>query len=195
MPYLARKTNLRRRRMTVKVLKILRLGVIAFLLFQVGHFLIIFTHYINYTVILQSPVVIKKVEPTPTPTSVVLKKRTTESTPRGANHITDTSKKVSGIAGYYSRTGCLGCSQSLIMANGEKLTDSDLTIALNIDLVNTNKLLNDIVEVRNIDSNLTVKARVTDTGGFNQYGRIADLSVATRDAIKCSNLCRISVTF
>lgn len=39
----------------------------------------------------------------------------------------------------------------------------------------------------------SVQARVTDRGGFEKLGRIIDLTIATRDAIGCGNLCKVRV--
>lgn len=92
-----------------------------------------------------------------------------------------------GLASYYSRQGCLGCSSTLTMANGEQLNDDKLTVAYN------HAPLNSMVKIGNLSNGKTVLAKVTDTGGFERHGRIVDLSVATRDAIGCSNLCEVEV--
>lgn len=98
-----------------------------------------------------------------------------------------------GEASYYSRAGCIGCSKNLIMANGEPLDDSRLTIAMPTAVVRRYKLLNTRVTVRNISTNERVSAKVTDTGGFARYGRVADLSVAVKRAIRCGDLCQVEV--
>lgn len=100
---------------------------------------------------------------------------------------------LSGQASYYSETGCLGCSKTLTMANGEVLDDSKLTVALTPSLVRKYKLLNKQVVIVNPKTGISVAAKVTDTGGFAKYNRVADLSVATRDAIQCSNLCEVTI--
>jgi len=92
-----------------------------------------------------------------------------------------------GIASYYSREGCIGCSPSLTMANGQELDDSALTVAYNRAPLGTQ------IKVINITNGQEVIARVTDTGGFEKIGRIIDLTIATRDAIKCSALCKVEV--
>lgn len=92
-----------------------------------------------------------------------------------------------GEASYYSREGCVGCSPNLTMANGEPLDDSRLTLAFNHAPMNTS------VEVCNLSTGDCVNATVTDTGGFGRLGRVADLTIATRDAINCPNLCQVSV--
>jgi rare lipoprotein A (peptidoglycan hydrolase) len=93
----------------------------------------------------------------------------------------------SGIASYYSRAGCVGCSENFTMADGKPLIDSDLTIAFN-DLP-----LGTRVIVTNVKNGKSVISTVTDTGGFKRLGRIADLTIGTRDAIDCSNLCSVTV--
>lgn len=112
--------------------------------------------------------VVPEPEPTPTP-------RPTPST------------YFEGEASYYSREGCIGCSPTLTMANGEPLDDGRLTLAFNHAPMNTQ------VRVCNLATNSCIEALVTDTGGFGKLNRIADLTVATRDAIQCSSLCQVSV--
>lgn len=103
-------------------------------------------------------------------------------------------RTISGKATYYSREGCVGCDPDRIMANGEPLDDSKFTVALTPEMVRQYKLLNKYVTVTN-SVGKSVRVRVTDTGGFGKYGRIADLSVATRDALNCKSLCEITLTY
>lgn len=98
-----------------------------------------------------------------------------------------------GIASYYSRAGCLGCSKNLLMANGEPLDDSRLTLALIPSEYHLHK--NHFVDVTNMVNGHSVKAKVTDSGGFGKLGRIADLSLATKNLLGCSNLCKVKITF
>lgn len=92
-----------------------------------------------------------------------------------------------GIASYYTREGCIGCSDSLTMANGEPLLDEGYTVAFN-------KLpLNSWIRVTNLDNCYSVYAKVTDRGGFEELGRIIDLTQAVKDSIGCGDLCRVSV--
>jgi rare lipoprotein A (peptidoglycan hydrolase) len=101
---------------------------------------------------------------------------------------------ISGQASYYSEDGCLGCNDELRMANNEILDDDVRTIALTPETVSQYKLLNDKVIVRNASTGATTTARVTDTGGFAKYDRVADLSVATKEAINCGDLCEVEIT-
>lgn len=94
---------------------------------------------------------------------------------------------VRGKASYYSRAGCLGCSKDMIMANGEPLDDSKLTVAYN------DAPINSYVTVTNVGQNKSVRAKVTDTGGFKRHGKIVDLTMATRDAIGCGPVCDVEV--
>jgi rare lipoprotein A (peptidoglycan hydrolase) len=80
------------------------------------------------------------------------------------------------------------------MANGQTLDDSRLTLAMTPTDVRTHTLLNKHVIVKNIKTNAHVVATVTDTGGFARHNRIADLSVATKQAIGCSDLCEVEIT-
>lgn len=88
-------------------------------------------------------------------------------------------KSVKGKVSYYSKSGCLGCNENQIMANGKQFDETKFTIAYN-------KLpLNTIVKVTNLNNGKSVNAIVSDRGGFEKYGRIADLSLATCKAIDC----------
>lgn len=90
-----------------------------------------------------------------------------------------------GIASYYSTKGCIGCSKNLIMANGNPLNDNAFTIA------NNDLPLGTKVRVENPQTKLAIYAKVTDRGGFNKLGRIADLSIAVKNAIQCTDLCKV----
>lgn len=90
-----------------------------------------------------------------------------------------------GLASYYSIAGCLGCNPNFIMANGQRLDDSKLTVAYN------HAPLNSYIGVINRDNNEYVIAKVTDRGGFERHGKIIDLSVATKNAIHCKSTCRV----
>lgn len=92
-----------------------------------------------------------------------------------------------GTASYYSREGCVGCSADLRMANGRPLDDKALTVAFN------RLPMGSYVTVTNPKTGLSVRAEVTDTGGFERHGRIIDLTVAVRDAVKCTNLCYVEI--
>jgi rare lipoprotein A (peptidoglycan hydrolase) len=138
------------------------------------------------------------VTPTPSPTSTPTP---TKSSPRGENKkgssmifpTKQDTNLLEGKASYYSEEGCLGCDENLIMANGQKLDDTKLTLALTPEAVKQHKLLNDLVTVINTSTNQKVIAKVTDTGGFSKYNRVADLSVATRNAIGCTGLCDVRI--
>lgn len=98
-----------------------------------------------------------------------------------------------GTASYYWTGGCLGCRSDLLMNNGEPLDDSKLTIALIPSEYRVHK--NHFVDVTNMVNGQSVKAKVTDSGGFGKLGRIADLSLATKNLLGCSNLCKVKITF
>jgi rare lipoprotein A len=82
-----------------------------------------------------------------------------------------------GKASYYSVDGCLGCRDDLKMANGEKFEDLAFTLANNHIALNTNVL------VENTRNGQKAIAKVTDRGGFEKYGRVADLSIGLATAI------------
>jgi hypothetical protein len=94
-----------------------------------------------------------------------------------------------GKASWYGATKetCLGCDDNFIMANGKRLDDRIRTIAFN------ELPLGSMVIVKNVDSGLEEVVEVTDTGGFDGLGRIADLSLALKNSLKCSDLCNVMI--
>lgn len=120
--------------------------------------------------------------PAPTPTKIPAKLPV-----KPIKAVSPQLKTWTGMASYYSREGCVGCSKNLHMANGQDLVDENLTVAFN-------KLkLGSKVRVTNLKSGQSVVATVTDTGGFERLNRIIDLTIGTRNAISCSNLCQVKV--
>ena len=99
-----------------------------------------------------------------------------------------------GLASYYSKSGCIGCSPTLTTASGEKLDDNKLTLAVTPEMVKNHKLMGKYVLVTNTKNKKSVMAKINDTGGFSKYGRIADLNLATKNAIDCSDLCMVMIT-
>jgi rare lipoprotein A (peptidoglycan hydrolase) len=77
---------------------------------------------------------------------------------------------VGKVSWYGSGTACLGCDPNEIMANGQKFDENAMTLAFNRLPLNTK------VRVTNLDNGANTIATVTDTGGFEALGRIADLS-------------------
>jgi rare lipoprotein A (peptidoglycan hydrolase) len=96
-------------------------------------------------------------------------------------------KNVAGLVSYYSRKGCLGCSTDFTMANGKKLDDGKLTIAYNVGKLNRR------VKIINLRLGNSTIATVTDRGGFEKHNKIADLSVATKIALGCNDVCRVQI--
>ena len=115
-------------------------------------------------------------------------------TPSPSPSPTPTPLTYEGEASYYWTGGCLGCGEKQIMANGEQLDDTKLTMALPPEEVRKHKLLNDEFTVTNKANGKSVTVRVTDTGGFAKYNRVADLSKATKEAIDCKSLCQVKIT-
>lgn len=110
----------------------------------------------------------------------------------------ETARVLVGEASFYSTKGCMGCDPEQIMANGVKLDDSQLTVALPPHIVTEYKLLNDMVRIKNTSNGKEVIAQVTDTGGFYKLTngrRVADLTIATRDALGCKDLCQVEVNY
>jgi rare lipoprotein A (peptidoglycan hydrolase) len=92
-----------------------------------------------------------------------------------------------GKASYYSEAGCVGCSESLTMANGKRFTDEGMTVAFNRLPLGT------FVEVTNAANKKAVTVEVTDRGGFESLGRIIDLSKGVKEVLNCSDLCEVKV--
>lgn len=116
-----------------------------------------------------SPLPVRAVEPTPTIAP--------SQTPEPVKPL------IVGKASYYTTSGCLGCSSSLTMANGETLDDTKLTIAVTVDDMHQYKLLNDVVTLVNTRTGKSVQVRITDTGGFAKYDRKFDVSYATKNVL------------
>jgi rare lipoprotein A (peptidoglycan hydrolase) len=93
----------------------------------------------------------------------------------------------SGVASYYSEDGCIGCSPTLTMANGKRFDENAMTLAFN------RLPLGSRVLVTNGVTGSSVEAEVTDTGGFEKLGRIADLSKGLKEAIGCGDLCQVKI--
>lgn len=88
-----------------------------------------------------------------------------------------------GKVSYYSRGGCLGCSGDLRTGSGEPLDDSRLTLAIPCENVGIIKY-GTMARVTNLDNGLSVEVTINDCGGFTRHGRIADLSLATYNALE-----------
>ena len=73
------------------------------------------------------------------------------------------------------------------MGNGEVLDDTHATIAYN------HAPLNLKIKITNLGNNRQIYAKLTDRGGFERHGKIADLSVATKEALGCGDVCRIEL--
>lgn len=97
------------------------------------------------------------------------------------------AKTFTGIASYYSVAGCVGCREDLLMANGKKFDENAMTLAMNDIPLATR------VTVTNTLTGESMNAEVTDTGGFNELGRIADLSKGLKEAINCTDLCEVKI--
>src|SRR5437868_8302814 len=82
-----------------------------------------------------------------------------------------------GKASFYTWDGCMGCNGARQMANGEILDDYKPTLAF------MRAPLNTVVEIKNLDTGAKTVAKVTDRGGFEPLGRIADVSAAVKDKI------------
>lgn len=95
-----------------------------------------------------------------------------------------------GKVSFYSKDGCLGCSTNQTMANGQIFNENAMTLAHNRIPLNTK------VKVINQDNGLFAYATVTDRGGFEKYGRIADLSKGLYEAIGAkTDISNIQITW
>ena len=128
------------------------------------------------------------VEPTPQPTPGPT------ATP-SATPIPQKPVSMRGVASYYSREGCLGCDPAFRTASGDILDDSKHTMALAPETVKKYKAMGKVLKVTNPKTNITIEVKVNDTGGFSKYGRIADLSLASKNSLGCGDLCEVIVDF
>lgn len=107
-------------------------------------------------------------------------------------------KTISGNASTYSEQGCLGCDKDRIMANGQPLDDDRRTVAIACRYDNGRCRLafglGTEVKIINAKTGVAAVATATDTfGGI--HGRIADLSLATAQAVGCTGTpCAINIT-
>ena len=92
-----------------------------------------------------------------------------------------------GEASYYSREGCLNCDENLIMANGEPLDDYAYAIAFD-------KLpLGSKVRIVNNENFNVAHVEITDRKGSDD--RIADMTIATKEALGCNDLCDVTIIY
>ncbi len=104
-------------------------------------------------------------------------------------------KQMVGKVSYYSKDGCLGCGVNQITASGDKFDENKLTLALPLSMRGKISMGQNVL-VQNIDNGKSVWAKFNDYGGFQKYGRIADLSKATCEAIDCkTDISKISIIY
>ncbi len=96
-----------------------------------------------------------------------------------------------GECTYYSHAGCVGCSPNQIMANGRKFDENANTMAF------MKTPLGSFVSVENLDTGVRVDGvEVTDRGGFEKYGILADLSLGLSNRLgNRSRDSRIKITW
>lgn len=117
-------------------------------------------------------------EPTATPSATPVERVLPKKPSTGTKEAGESAKTWTGKVSHYSRAGCLGCSATLTMANGQPLDDDALTIAFNKAPLGTK------LKLTNLDNGKSVIVTVTDTGGFERHGRIADLVPAVAKALE-----------
>jgi rare lipoprotein A (peptidoglycan hydrolase) len=105
-----------------------------------------------------------------------------------------------GMATWYGtgETECLGCNSRRIMANGQPLDDTKLTVACGVGGSCKQFPLKSKIKIINQANGMTVYATVTDTGGFQQgkyakMGRILDVSKAVRDSLNMAGMTKVRV--
>lgn len=182
-----------------KKTKAKRLFIISLLFSAMSFWLIYLANnfFMDYYLIFQSPVTFRSPILVAERSELIDPSKTTKKAGNEAiEHAIDT-KKIENIiaigeASYYSTDRCLGCHPDMIMANGEKLDDAKLTMALTP--TNYRKYKNANLKVENIANGKTTIVRVTDSGGFAKYGRIADLSLEAKNSLGCGDLCQIKIT-
>ena len=88
-----------------------------------------------------------------------------------------------GEASWYSKDYCLGCNPQRLMANKKPLDDDKPTIAMQRLPLGT------LVEITNMQNGMIALAMVTDRGGFERLGRIADFTPRVRNLLNCYGTC------
>jgi rare lipoprotein A (peptidoglycan hydrolase) len=132
----------------------------------------------------KSATVFEAVNP-PQNTTSVAKPESGKYSNRPPKTLIATDESWRGKASYYTREKCLGCHPQRIMANGEPLDDSALTVAFNRAPLGT------YLRITNTDNGQSVIAEVTDTGGFEKHGKIADLNLGAKNALQCPDTCNV----
>jgi len=130
-------------------------------------------------IVIQSPVEVKARE---------VKVEYVTVTPTPEPELAEKLQSWTGIASYYTFDLCLGCNPQRIMANGEILDDTKLTVAFN------QAPLGSRVRIKNIRNSMYVDAIVSDTGGFEKLGRIVDVSLKVKNSINLNGLEEVKVT-
>ena len=93
----------------------------------------------------------------------------------------------SGKVSFYSKLGCLGCSEHQIMGNGKPFDENALTLAIPCeDIISGKYKYNTLVKVVNQDNFKQEDAVITDCGGFSKYNRIADLSLGLAEKLEAT---------
>lgn len=93
-----------------------------------------------------------------------------------------------GIASWYSRE-----SSGSTTASGEPMRDDLKTCAMLGIPVPSSKRSQTIVLVKNVENGLSTTCRVNDRGPAVSTGRVIDLSMATRNALRAGDLTRVRV--
>ena len=73
------------------------------------------------------------------------------------------------------------------MANGELLQDDAMTVAYNKAPLGTR------LTIFNSKTNKSADVIVTDRGGFEELGRIIDITLAVKNKLNCSDLCKVRI--
>lgn len=82
-----------------------------------------------------------------------------------------------GKVSFYSKDGCLGCSENQTMGNGRVFDEMAMTLAVPCqDVLSGTIRYGTKVKVINTDMGHSVVGEITDCGGFRKYNRVADLS-------------------
>lgn len=105
------------------------------------------------------------------------------------NPPTPSAPVITGLAGWYGEEPgeCRGCltdrAGRFLMANGNIFNDSLPTIACGTGGSCSIFPLGTLVRITNLENGRVMTARVTDTGGFNDLGRVADCSKAVAERL------------
>lgn len=122
----------------------------------------------------------------------------TTPTPTPTTHpaLNDKLPHIEGQASWYGegKNECLGCDPQRIMANGQRLDDNRKTVACSVGGTCELFPIGTRVMILNKENKMLTEALVTDTGGFQKYNKIVDVSKAVKNSLNMGGSAMVRVT-